>query len=219
MLLRSWLACVPAVPPATHFTPVTAGTTVTRQSTSVDVGSIGPSLAVTHTRPVAKVPVLAPEVRAQGSLSHGQIGLATWFRTNGARHDGLHFGTRLGADVGTGDISGFLPWSMPFVGGSLHLQGAGGFGAGERGAWAISLGGEWQQPIAPNQFSTLVEDADGVVSEVIPIHAVYSSLDARVDLPVDQRVAVSLGVMGQLLFPAALPVVKPTVGLSAGLRF
>ena len=219
MTLLLLSACIPAIPPATHFTPVVAVSATASPATSVDVSSLGPSLAVTHTRPVVGAPMLAGEVRVQAAIPHGQGGFALWLRTRGDTHQGGHFGVRLGADAGTGDIAGFLAWNMPHAGGSVHFQGAGGFGEGELGAWALTWGTEWQQPISPDRYSVVIVDSEGNAATVLPVPSLWTTLDTRVDLPIDQRVALTFGAGLQLVFilPVGLPV--PLGSVSGGVRF
>ncbi len=203
--------CIPAVPPAAHFTPVVAGSVAVQPTTSVEVSTM-PALAVTQLVPVPGAPILAFDARAQGSLSYGSIGPGLWLRTRGAQHDGFHLGFRLGGDVGTGDIGGFLPWQMPFAGGSFSAQAAHGYQ--ETGAFAVTFTMDVQVPFNTTDVAVLVEDTvSGDILEVIPIPAFYNQLDLRLDAPIADRVAFSVGGGLYLL------TVVPGGYLSTGLRF
>jgi len=194
---------------------MTPSTTLEEASTEViGNGAIWPTLTVGHSVPLADVPAVVFDLHGQLGTTHVLAAPGMWLRTRPESHPGFHFGMRLGWAVGTGDLIGFLPFTMPFAGPTLHLQFAHGF---ERhlGALALTLGGEITWPIAPAAFPYTDEDEEGATITVLPVPIWYLSADLRWDVALGENVALVLG--GGVDFPYTEAAVLPTG--SIGIRF
>jgi len=188
-------ACIPALPPPSHYAPMSPNAALDGNATEV-VASVTyfPNLAFTHSRSLEGLPALVFDAQAQLGLTFGSVSPGLWVRSRGGETTGGHVGARLGVVGGTGDFLGFLPYQMPFAGPTLHLQYASGWGGKRLGGVAVTLGAEGAAPLFPEAIEIDDDDVDDDVDvTAIPVYVVYGSLDLRLDIPAGDKVAIVLG--------------------------
>ena len=184
--------------------PVAAVSVDTEPRTDVGA-SLGTTFNVSLGRSIPlNTPVLVGELRGQLGITHAAFTPGLWIRTTPERRNQLHFGTRVGLAAGAGDLTGFRPFRAPWLGPSLHLQLATGWG--ERGAFSVSLGSEYTVP-------PIIDFTDSDGNAVVMIPGFWSSLDFRVEVPVGEGAALVLGGGAQAFYLSPAPFV------SIGARF
>ncbi len=187
------------VPPHSHMQPVSAVSVDDEARTDIGL-SLGSTLNASLSRTIPLgTPVFVPELRGQLGPSHAAFTPGLWIRTPGEKRNELHLGSRIGLAAGSGDLIGFRRFIAPWVGPSLHLQLASGWG--ERGAFSFSVGGEYTWPIQ-GSFDV---DGDDVV---IMIPGFWLSADLRVEVPIGSGAALVLGGGVQALYMEPAPFVS-----------
>jgi hypothetical protein len=223
------------VPPPAH--PGAPMTPVTAAGEGLDVGVGGSSylsVPIAYHARAAKAFTVAEgpfTIELGGNLGSG------WAALNPALHwapemrpgSRWHPGLRLGLVAGSGDILGYEPFAAPFVGASLHAQGA---WADERGrvittslGWGYTghtrcLGGcSYTVPSEPD--SSWCDEEDPASCETTHAYSPFNapSLHLRADFPVGHAghsVFVGLGTQPVLDGDSLLPILELSAGLNKG---
>ncbi len=201
LLLIALGGCV-TTPPLSHLQSMAANTALDQPTTELGiaastdvVGSAG------HAIPLEGAKGVVLDLSGEAGLAHGAITPGIWLRSGGQERNQVHFGWRIGAAGGLGDMGNYEPWRRPWAGPSTHLQLSTAWG--QRGAWALTLGGEYTMP--------LLADPPGVDVAMIP--ALWISADTRFELELNESNALFFGV------GVAVDWVLPIPNIGIGGRF
>ena len=204
---------IPAFPPPSSYAPMPPATALQQPSTQVH-GSFGilPTVGGAWYAPMESQPGLVMDIQGQLGLTHLLTNPGLWLRTRPEEHAGPHWGMRMGGVVGSGDIIGFMPFTMPEAGVTTHLQYAHG-SPNNAGSFAVTLGGEYLFPVFPDAFVREETDDDGDTYYVIPVPGWYLSVDLRYDFPLGEEHLLFIGGGLDLAYTST-----PLPSLSMGLR-
>lgn len=219
-------ACVPGLPPPGHYAAVNPAAVYGRPTAEVTFTplSLPPfSLAAAYTAPLTEQPWILPEI--QGSFAatgvtdrdtnggYAAVSPALWFVMHPGELGG-HFGARLGASVGSGDVLGVYDFYMPYAGPTLHLQYAN--LADNGGSFAGTFGLELLLPFFPDKQIITYTDSNGTSVTKFPFPVLWVGLDVRGDLPLGERTYLIVGAGIDVATPLYI-FISPN--LTTGLRF
>lgn len=192
-LLGACSGCVAVMPPPAHYIPLGPVSAQAPRRPAVELGAalgFPPQVGATYSRPFEGAPALVGDVSGQLGFTSALAAAGVTLRTRPEEHAGGHVGVRLGAIGGVGDLRGRSRFGLPFAGGEGDLQVAWGWGQ-RAGAFTVNLGFQATVPITDREFT--FEDLRGDTITDTPLAGIYGTLDSRVDLPLNEDVAVVLG--------------------------
>jgi len=181
-------ACI-TTPPQSHLQSIAPNSAIDVPTSEFGfaVGT-DPVLSGGHAIPLGESTPFVVDLTGEAGVNHGSFTPGIWLRSGANRRDGIHFGWRVGAAGGLGDLSNLARWRTPWLGPSTHLQLSSAWG--ERSAWALTLGGEYTIPA-----TTVIEDVvlDDMVIDVGVIPGAWVTLDTRVEMPLGRQSAFFVG--------------------------
>ena len=224
-MTRAWIGalavlattgCVPLVAPADHLDTLPASAAAEQSETHLDAGCcFWPALNASRTLVPEGNEHLMVDLGGQIAPTNGSFGAGLWVRSPPGEKAG--FGGRIGAYGGVGDAMGFVPWEMPYGGGTLHAQLAG-TSWDERRRWAATIGGGYAVPLGPDEYwveDITVEHEDGTTSEGgtgVPVPNGWAEVEGRIELGESGSQAFTAGLGVRMsMWGAVVP--RASIGL------